>query len=225
VVLGVRGEGFERLQQALVKRIEGTEAGVMLYERLGQAYAAALERAQLNGASLLGLGPPSGGPTRARPALLATDVASFLSNPALREEMFGPSSLFVAGNDVADLVRVAEALEGQLTVTIHGTAEELLAHAPLVEVLRRKAGRLIFNGFPTGVEVGHAMQHGGPYPASTDSRSTSVGTAAITRFARPVCYQDFPEPALPAPLRNRNAQGIWRLVNGEMTRADVAPAR
>jgi alpha-ketoglutaric semialdehyde dehydrogenase len=90
-----------------------------------------------------------------------------------------------------------------------------------VEILQRKVGRLLFNGYPTGVEVGHAMQHGGPYPASSDSRSTSVGTAAITRFARPVCFQNFPEDSLPVALRRRNALGIWRLVNGAMTRDDL----
>ncbi len=142
----------------------------------------------------------------------------------LREEIFGPSSVLVAARNVAELVRVAESLEGQLTVTIHGTAEELAANAPLVDTLRRKAGRLIFNGYPTGVEVGHAMQHGGPYPASTDSRSTSVGTASIVRFARPVCFQDFPDAALPLALRNRNALGIWRQVDGAYTREDVRPA-
>jgi NADP-dependent aldehyde dehydrogenase len=114
---------------------------------------------------------------------------------------------------------VAEALEGQLTATIHGSEAELRQHARLVRILQRKAGRLIFNGFPTGVEVGHAMQHGGPYPASTDSRSTSVGTAAITRFARPVCFQDFPDGALPPELRRANERAIQRLVDGAFTRA------
>jgi len=89
-------------------------------------------------------------------------------------------------------------------------------------VLERKVGRIIFNGVPTGVEVGHAMQHGGPYPATTDGRTTSVGSAAIARFVRPVCYQDFPQEALPAALRDRNEQGIWRRLNGQLTRDDVA---
>ena len=120
-----------------------------------------------------------------------------------------------------ELVGVADALEGQLTASIHGTAAELEAGAPLVEALRRKVGRLIFNGFPTGVEVGHAMQHGGPYPATTDARTTSVGTASIARFARPVCWQDFPDAALPPALRNRNVLGIWRRVDGAITREDV----
>src|SRR5699024_10157517 len=108
-----------------------------------------------------------------------------------------------------------------LTATIHGTAEELQAYSRLVEILTRKVGRLLFNGYPTGVEVGHAMQHGGPYPASSDSRSTSVGSAAITRFVRPMAFQNFPDASLPKALRNENALGIWRMVDGSFTREDV----
>jgi NADP-dependent aldehyde dehydrogenase len=223
VVLGVSGAALDRLRAALAERIRSTPAGVMLYARLRQSYATGVKRARDRGAMPLALVAPADGPTRAGPALLATDAAHFLADAGLREEIFGPASLVVGAQNVAELVRVAEALEGQLTATIHGTAEELAAHAPLVEVLRRKAGRLIFNGFPTGVEVGHAIQHGGPYPASTDSRSTSVGTASIFRFVRPVCYQDFPDPALPPALRNRNVLGIWRLLNGAPTRQDLPP--
>ena len=106
----------------------------------------------------------------AQPALLRTDGAQFLADRELHEEIFGPVSVIVAASDYMELERVAESLEGQLTATIHGTPEELHSHARLVEILTRKVGRLLFNGFPTGVEVGHAMQHGGPYPASSDSR-------------------------------------------------------
>ncbi|HVO34208.1 MAG TPA: aldehyde dehydrogenase (NADP(+)) [Gemmatimonadales bacterium] len=224
VVLGVGGPDFDRLVRALGERLRGAPAGVMLYDRLSEAYAAGIARARSRGAELLAAtpAPPAAGPTCGAPALLATDAAHFLADPALREEVFGPSSLVVKASDVAELVRVAEALEGQLTASIHGTAAELDVHAPLVEALQRKVGRLIFNGFPTGVEVGHAMQHGGPYPATTDARTTSVGTAAIVRFARPVCWQDFPDAALPAALRNHNVLGIWRRVNGAITREDVA---
>ena len=225
VVLGVAGEGLDRVRSALAVRIGSAPAGVMLYDRLREAYVAGLERARARGADPVAAAPAPELPTRAAPALLGTDAATFLAEGALREEIFGPASVVVAARDVAELVRVAEALEGQLTVTIHGTPEELATHAPLVSALRRKAGRLIFNGYPTGVEVGHAMQHGGPYPASTDSRATSVGTASIARFARPVCFQDFPDAALPPALRNRNALGIWRQIDGAYTRDDVGPAR
>ncbi|HTT67413.1 MAG TPA: aldehyde dehydrogenase (NADP(+)) [Gemmatimonadales bacterium] len=223
VVVGVRGDGLDRLRRLLAERLGASPPGVMLYARLGEAYAAALERARARGALVLTAPAAPPAPARAGAALLGTYAARFAGDAEWQEEIFGPASLVVEARDAAELMRVAEALGGQLTAAIHGSPDELAAHAPLVEMLRRKAGRLIFNGFPTGVEVGHAMQHGGPYPASTDSRSTSVGTASIARFLRPVCYQDFPDAALPAALRNRNALGIWRRVDGELTQDDVRP--
>jgi NADP-dependent aldehyde dehydrogenase len=114
---------------------------------------------------------------------------------------------------------VANNLDGQLTATIHGTPEDLAEYASLVSILEDKAGRLIFNGFPTGVEVCASMQHGGPYPATTDSRTTSVGGAAIHRFARPVAWQNFPHASLPPEVQDGNPRGIWRQVDGEMTRS------
>ena len=161
-------------------------------------------------------------PRARNPTLLAVDAATFIADAALRAEMFGPASIVVTAESVSELEAIAESLEGQLTASIHGTDEELVAHARLVQLLQRKVGRLIFNGYPTGVEVGHAIVHGGPYPASTDGRTTAVGSAAIGRFARPVCFQNFPEVALPQELHNRNDGGIWRMVNGNFTRDDVA---
>ena len=117
-----------------------------------------------------------------------------------------------------ELLALARSLEGQLTATLHGTDRDLAAFADLIAILERKAGRLIVNGFPTGVEVCHAMVHGGPYPATSDSRATSVGTYSIYRFARPVCYQDFPQAALPDELKNQNPLGIWRMVDGNYKR-------
>jgi NADP-dependent aldehyde dehydrogenase len=111
-----------------------------------------------------------------------------------------------------------QSLEGQLTATIHGTEGEVAANDELLHLLERKAGRLLFNGFPTGVEVCHAMVHGGPYPATSDGRSTSVGTRAIFRFTRQVCFQSFPDAALPAELKEENSLGIWRLVDGKLVK-------
>jgi len=149
-------------------------------------------------------------------ALFKTTAADFLAHPELAEELFGPSTLVVTYTDqLAELVR---ALEGQLTATIHGNEEDLQANDDLIRLLETKAGRLVFNGFPTGVEVGHAMVHGGPYPATSDGRSTSVGTRAISRFTRLVCFQDFPGTALPPELQDENPLGIWRMVDGEIKR-------
>jgi NADP-dependent aldehyde dehydrogenase len=147
--------------------------------------------------------------------LFQTNARNFLANENLEEEVFGPSTLTVTAGSKAELIDVAQKLKGHLTATLWATEDDLNEYADLITILERKAGRLIINGFPTGVEVCHAMIHGGPFPATTDSRSTSVGTAAITRFTRPVCYQNFPDTLLPDELKYANPLGIWRLVNGE----------
>jgi NADP-dependent aldehyde dehydrogenase len=141
-----------------------------------------------------------------------------LSDHDLAEELFGPSTLVVRYQQRDKLLRFAEGLEGHLTATIHGTEQDLRDYADLVEILENKVGRLVFNGYPTGVEVSHAMVHGGPYPSTSDARFTSVGTQAILRFARPVCFQSFPDAALPQELQNGNPLGIWRTVNGSLSR-------
>ena len=151
------------------------------------------------------------------PTLLTTTADALLANPHIAEEVFGPGSVVVKANSREQLLAVAQGLEGHLTATVYGADDELLDYADLLEILEQKVGRLLINGFPTGVEVSHAMQHGGPYPATTDSRSTSVGTNAILRFARPVCYQNFPDTLLPDELKSANPLQIWRLVNGKWT--------
>ncbi len=135
----------------------------------------------------------------ANSALFETDATAFLGSD-LGGEIFGPTTLLVRHSVRDQLLEIARSLEGQLTATIHGTPQDLHDFADLVAILEQKAGRLVFNSFPTGVEVCHAMVHGGPYPSTSDGRSTSVGTRAIFRFTRPVCYQGFPDEALPAEL-------------------------
>ena len=146
-------------------------------------------------------------------------LENFLRFPELGAEVFGPTTLLVHYGNESDLLSAAQQLHGHLTATIHGTEEDLQRAHELVRVLETKVGRIIFNGFPTGVEVSHAMVHGGPFPATSDGRSTSVGTLAIFRFVRPVCYQDFPDAALPPELQNANPLGLLRLVNGKVTRS------
>jgi len=154
-------------------------------------------------------------------ALMKTDVKTFLSRPELSEEMFGPATLLVTHSDKAQLVEIASMLKGHLTATVHGTEQDFQEFVELIQILETKVGRLVFNGYPTGVEVCHAMVHGGPYPASSDGRSTSVGTQAIFRFSRAVCFQDCPDQLLPPELRNENPLGIWRMVDGAMTREAI----
>jgi 2,5-dioxopentanoate dehydrogenase len=153
--------------------------------------------------------------------LLATDVKRYRENRTLHEEIFGPATLLVRCESADELVDFASELEGQLTATIHAEPDESKLSGHLLSTLQEKAGRVVWNGFPTGVEVAPSMHHGGPYPATTDARFTSVGTAAIQRFARPVCYQGLPQELLPAELRNINTRKIWRMVNGTMSKEDV----
>lgn len=155
------------------------------------------------------------------PALLQIDAKTLLDNPALAEEVFGPAAVVVVCDSRAAMLAAAESLQGQLTASVHGTRAELEAFRDLLAVLERKAGRLVLNGFPTGVEVCASLHHGGPYPASTDSRSTSVGAAAVKRFLRPVCYQSFPQELLPEALRDKNQLGLWRLVDGNLSCDDL----
>ena len=154
-------------------------------------------------------------------ALFEMDAASFLGSDLgsdLDGEIFGPTTLLVRHSSRDQVLAIARGLEGHLTATIHGTEQDLREFADLIAILENKVGRLVFNGFPTGVEVTHAMVHGGPYPSTSDGRSTSVGSQAIFRFARPVCYQGFPDSALTDALKDGNPLGIWRMVDGEMSR-------
>ncbi len=154
----------------------------------------------------------------AQPALVRVSASVFLEHERLRSEVFGPCTVLVDCGSGDEMERVARSLEGTLTATIWGTEADLAAHRRVVAMLTAKAGRLIFNGYPTGLEVCAAMHHGGPYPATTDAKFTSVGTAAILRFARPVAFQEFPSSALPEELRDGNPLGIWRTVDGTLTR-------
>jgi NADP-dependent aldehyde dehydrogenase len=152
------------------------------------------------------------------PSVFETTAIDFLNTPDLNEEIFGPTTLLIKSQSKEDLLEIARSLEGQLTASVHGTEKDLKEYADLIRILETKVGRLIFNGFSTGVEVCPSMVHGGPYPATSDSRSTAVGTRAITRFARLVCFQNFPDSALPDELREGNPLGLWRVVDGEFKR-------
>jgi 2,5-dioxopentanoate dehydrogenase len=211
-------EHWPVFRQTVFEAVSAMPVGAMLTPVIAENYALGLSRLQAEGdADLLA---ESGGDATSfspgKPTILRAWAEDFIKNPLLAEEVFGPSSVIIEAIDRIKLLEVAESLGGHLTATVHGTADELLQYADLLAILEQKVGRLIINGFPTGVEVSHAMQHGGPYPATTDSRSTSVGTNAIRRFARPVCYQNFPDALLPAELQDQNLLGIWRLMDGEL---------
>jgi 2,5-dioxopentanoate dehydrogenase len=225
LLFGVQSEPLDRFQSALGEKIAQSEPATMLHEGIRRGFASAVEKlASTGGVSALSRSGTEPDPTKTQssPAVYRTDAAAYLAQHALHEEMFGPASLMVVCGTREEMEAAARALEGQLTATVHATPEDLEEFRALVGILEQKAGRIVYNGYPTGVEVCPAMVHGGPYPATTDSRTTSVGTAAIYRFARPVCYQNFPQEALPAELQNANPRRIQRLVDGEYTRGPVA---
>ena len=197
LVIGIAGPDFEQFAAQLRSSFAQSKTGRMLTPAIKAAYCNAVSRiGAINGVRVTtGTGD---GPL---PAMFETSAQTFLATPDLHHEVFGPSTILIRCDSQAELEQAARALEGSLTATVHGTERDLRAHPVLLKILTRKAGRIIFNGYPTGVEVCEAMQHGGPYPATTDPRFTSVGSAAIARFARPICYQDFPPEFLPAELR------------------------
>lgn len=197
----------------LKQKVADTVGGVMLTPGIQSAYQNGIEKFKQY-TEVIGTGKKSEGFTGVEPVILYANYQTFKDNPHLDEEIFGPTSLVVEGNSKEEFLEMAAKLSGHLTATVHGSEEELTEYADLLEILEQKVGRLIINGFPTGVEVSHAMVHGGPYPATTDSRSTSVGTLAITRFTRPVCFQDMPDALLPDELKTGNPLEIWRKWDG-----------
>jgi NADP-dependent aldehyde dehydrogenase len=210
-----KGEAF---LQDLAQNLQSTEAGVMLTGSIHEAYRQGIGLlAQQHGVQHLTPGEQAGA-KRGAAQLLSVGATDFLSNKKLEEEVFGPSTLAVQAGSREELLAVANSLGGHLTASVFGTPKDLEDHTDLLELLEQKVGRLIINAYPTGVEVCHAMVHGGPFPATTDSRSTSVGTAAIQRFTRPVCYQGFPQNLLPDELKDGNPLHIWRLWDGAYLR-------
>ncbi len=218
LVFAIAGPAFERFGERAAGLLSAKEPGVMLNAAIADAFSKGRARLlESPGVHLVAEGPSTGGAGMAQPTLFRTTAGNFLANPALSEELFGPAALLVACESFAQMLELAANLEGQLTGGIHldPLSELDLAQArTLLPILERKAGRLVINSYPTGVEVGHAIVHGGPYPSTTDSRTSSVGTRAIERFLRPVCYQNFPEALLPAAIRSEDLLGIPRTKDG-----------
>jgi NADP-dependent aldehyde dehydrogenase len=218
LVIGIAGEAFSAFVAALAAQLADQAGQTMLNAGTLRSYASGVQRLlqhpgvrHLAGAEQVG--------DQARAQLFQADASLLLNgDPLLQEEVFGPTTVVVEVADETELRRVLEALHGQLTATLIAEPEDFQRFAALVPVLQRKAGRLLVNGYPTGVEVCDAMVHGGPYPATSDARGTSVGTLAIDRFLRPVCYQDYPDALLPGALQNANPLGLLRLVDGQHSR-------
>ncbi|MEU5957188.1 aldehyde dehydrogenase (NADP(+)) [Streptomyces sp. NPDC047525] len=220
LVFAAEGADLEAFVEAASAAVSGHTAAPMLSTGIRDGYERGLARAEaVDGVVVRGRGTDDPAVTTAgRAAVLVTDAATFLDHPELRDEVFGPAALVVRVPAGPGLETVARALDGQLTATVHAVDADREQAANLLDILELKAGRVLFNGWPTGVEVGHAVIHGGPYPSTTAPATTSVGTGAIARFLRPVSYQNVPAELLPPELGDDNPLHLWRRVDGTPTR-------
>jgi len=221
IAVGCQSDEWKKFTERAGELTKSVAPGVMLHRGIYKKFESGAEKFRKTSGVNVAAQSSGEAKERAGAILLATDAKTFREQKLLSEEVFGPSTLLVSCGSTEELEQIARGLHGQLTASVHGTDEDLAQYKNLIAILREKAGRLIFNQFPTGVEVCPSMQHGGPYPATTDSRTTSVGAYAIKRFTRPVCFQNFPDDALPVELKNKNSRNLWRLMDNQFTKADV----
>lgn len=218
LVLALDGLELDKFIDSASVALRAAAAGTMLTAGIAASYRSGVD-ALAGHAAVATLAQNAHAEGKGAAALFRTTGAAFLEDHALHGEVFGPSALLVVCRDMAEMRAVTEVLEGQLTATLQIDADDYAAASTLLPALERKVGRILVNGFPTGVEVSTAMVHGGPFPATSDGRSTSVGTGAISRFLRPVCYQNMPQALLPAVLRDDAIAGAWRRVDGVLAKA------
>jgi len=222
LLLGIKGEQLDHFIKKLSEAIVEIEPGCMLHPNIIGAYEANKKQViDQTGLELVSEFTEDVPVNFARQAVTTVEGSTFLKNTALHQEVFGPFTMVVQCADKEQLEAIIKKLEGQLTGTVIAQDDELNEYDGVVEALKNRVGRIIFNGVPTGVEVCPAMVHGGPYPASTDSRFTAVGINAIQRWVRPFSYQDWPDQLLPAALKNENPLEIIRLVNNSSTRDSI----
>ena len=215
LVIGLADPDLDDFIDNAAAAIEKKSTQTMLTAGIAAAYEDGVKQRDAS-AKRIATGEKSEASSGALPALYRVSAEEFLAKPQLAEEIFGPTSVIVVCRDEDEMILVARGLEGQLTATLLMEQDDVELARRLLPVLERKAGRILANGFPTGVEVSYAMVHGGPYPATSDSRSTSVGAMAIERFLRPVCYQDLPAALLPEALADDNPLSLWRLRDGQL---------
>ncbi|WAC57495.1 aldehyde dehydrogenase (NADP(+)) [Gordonia sp. SL306] len=217
LVIAVDGPDLDAFIDAAAEAVGESTPTPMLTPNIASTYARGV--GEFDGvATEVARGTETSAPNACRAALFSTDADTFLASETLQQEIFGASSLVVKCRDEQQVRDVTAKLEGQLTATVHADDIDHDDAGALLQLLELKAGRILFNGWPTGVEVGHAMVHGGPYPATSDSRTTSVGSLAIERFLRPVAYQDVPSSLLPSSIADGNPEQLWRRIDGELTR-------
>ena len=222
LIIGLKSEGLTNFVNTLAKEIVKVEPSCMLHPNIAGAYKTNKEKAlSQNGLKVLAGYTGEVETNYARQVVTTVEGDTFLNNPSLHHEVFGPFSIVVQCESEQQLETIISNLEGQLTGTVISDDNEIASYSNIVSALQNRVGRIIFNGVPTGVEVCPSMLHGGPYPASTDSRFTAVGVDSIKRFVRPFSFQDWPNNLLPEELKNENPLGISRLVNNKKTNQKI----
>lgn len=219
ILLAVDGPGYVELKNAMIARVQAMQARTMLTPGINSAYRKNVERQSNAGAQLIAAGGEAHRPWDGQSVLFEVDGAQMLADATLGQEVFGPAALLVRVSDTEQLITLAKQFQGQLSATMQIDQADHAFAARLLPILERRTGRIVINAFAHPQEVSYASIHGGPFPATSDSRFTSVGMTAIERFLRPVCYQGFPDDLLPEALKHNNPAGIWRLTEGELAKA------
>lgn len=222
LIFGTGDAVLQSFQLDLTARLGQVPAATMLHDGIRRAYLGSTEKTKQAEGVVVACEGETAEEGKVGAKLFVTNAETWVGNPTLHEEMFGPAAILIACGTGEEIINAAKHLEGQLTATVHANVEDMELLMELLPILERKVGRIVFNGYPTGVEFCHAMNHGGPYPATTAPQTTSVGSAAIFRFVRPISYQNAPAPILPAALHSDNPLGILRLVDGVYTREQEA---
>jgi NADP-dependent aldehyde dehydrogenase len=222
ILVGVENDTLDLFKKLLAEEIKKVQPVKMLHTGIAKSFHQKRGKALTEaGVNVVAISEFEAGEEESIPTLAEVKAAVFLQNSSLHKEIFGPFSLLVTCNNVDEMLQVALTMEGQLTTSLIATDEEAQQHGGLIDALKDICGRFILNGVPTGVEVALSMQHGGPYPATTDSRFTAVGADGIKRFARPVCFQSWSNDLLPEELKNENPLGLWRTLNNQLTKEAV----
>lgn len=222
ILVGIEDDSLNEFEKILGKEIEKVKPVKMLHPGIAKSFVQKREKALAEDlVTVAAVTEYGAGENESIPTLAEVPAKTFLQNHLLHKEVFGPFSLLVKCADMEELMQVANAIEGQLTCSLIATEDEMKVNGALIEVIKDKCGRFVVNGVPTGVEVALSMHHGGPYPATTDSRFTAVGADGIKRFARPVCFQNWSNELLPQELKDENSLKLWRTVNNELTREPI----
>ncbi|TAH09558.1 MAG: aldehyde dehydrogenase (NADP(+)) [Sphingobacteriia bacterium] len=222
LIFVIESEAANRLKELLAHHLKTANSAVMLNQTISKAYYTDQKKLiGYDGVTIIIQGQDESSLYKATPTLLSVNAAHFITEPLLQKEVFGPCSMIVVCKDQSELNNAIMHMHGQLTGSFFGNTEELEEYNHAIDLLQQRVGRIVFNNVPTGVEVCNAMVHGGPFPSTTDGRTTSVGPEAIKRFVRPVCYQDCPDDLLPVYLRNKNEAGINRNINGVITNVSI----